>query len=317
MHNLRSSKAVASCWRGCRGPVQITCPVAVHQAAANYRVQQHVATPLQQRSHSCISLLICRSSKTPQQPISSEPPPGLQDNMDDMDDVIMIDDEGEEVEFEDNGDSDDEGFEDDGFLDDEGEDYISAGSESDPGPEILTGNVTWGDKALEVAQAVLSRPENSNLQLYLFRVMVPTKTIEIRLDRLDDVYGSPDLEDIQRFSRALQQGLEADLGSELAGEISFEVSSPGAERSLLVPQELNRFKDLPMRVEFMTEVGKLETMILIFIDMDESEDMSTWELADVKANQQVKGRGLSKKQRLQRYSIRISELERVRIFVDF
>eukprot|EP00878_Enallax_costatus_P023867 GHUV01025422.1.p1 GENE.GHUV01025422.1~~GHUV01025422.1.p1 ORF type:complete len:254 (+),score=47.01 GHUV01025422.1:423-1184(+) len=205
MHNLRSSKAVASCWRGCRGPVQITCPVAVHQAAANYRVQQHVATPLQQRSHSCISLLICRSSKTPQQPISSEPPPGLQDNMDDMDDVIMIDDEGEEVEFEDNGDSDDEGFEDDGFLDDEGEDYISAGSESDPGPEILTGNVTWGDKALEVAQAVLSRPENSNLQLYLFRVMVPTKTIEIRLDRLDDVYGSPDLEDIQRFSRALQQ----------------------------------------------------------------------------------------------------------------
>lgn len=53
--------------------------------------------------------------------------------------------------------------------------------------------------------AVLSRPENDNLQLYLFRVMVPTKTIEIRLDRLDDVYGSPDLEDIERFSRAMQQ----------------------------------------------------------------------------------------------------------------
>lgn len=72
-----------------------------------------------------------------------------------------------------------------------------------------------------------------------------------------------------------------------------------------------------MRVEYMTEVGKLSTMILRFIDMDEAGDFSTWELADVKANQTVKGRGLSKKQRSQRYSIRLSELERVRIFVDF
>lgn len=72
-----------------------------------------------------------------------------------------------------------------------------------------------------------------------------------------------------------------------------------------------------MRVEYMTDVGKLNTMVLNFVDMDEAEDMSTWELADVKANQAVKGRGLSKKQKAQRYSIRISELERVRIFVDF
>lgn len=31
------------------------------------------------------------------------------------------------------------------------------------------GNVEWGDKALQVAEAVLDRPENSNLSLYLFR----------------------------------------------------------------------------------------------------------------------------------------------------
>lgn len=30
-------------------------------------------------------------------------------------------------------------------------DFMLAGSELDPGPEVLTGNVTWGDKALEVA----------------------------------------------------------------------------------------------------------------------------------------------------------------------
>jgi hypothetical protein len=34
---------------------------------------------------------------------------------------------------------------------------------------------------------------------------VPNKTIEIRLDKLDDAYGSPGLEDIERFSRGLAQ----------------------------------------------------------------------------------------------------------------
>jgi hypothetical protein len=34
---------------------------------------------------------------------------------------------------------------------------------------------------------------------------VPNKTIEIRLDKLDDAYGSPGLEDIERFSRALAE----------------------------------------------------------------------------------------------------------------
>jgi hypothetical protein len=48
-----------------------------------------------------------------------------------------------------------------------------------------------------------------------------------------------------------------------------------------------------------------------------AEGFSTWELADVKANQNVKGRSLSKKQRQQRYTIPIAELERVRIYVDF
>lgn len=37
------------------------------------------------------------------------------------------------------------------------------------------------------------------------RVLAPNKTIEIRLDKLDDAYGSPGLEDIERFSRALAE----------------------------------------------------------------------------------------------------------------
>jgi ribosome maturation factor RimP len=40
----------------------------------------------------------------------------------------------------------------------------------------------------------------------------------------------------------LLQGLEAELGVEEAGELSFEVSTPGAERTLILPQDLLRFK---------------------------------------------------------------------------
>jgi len=32
--------------------------------------------------------------------------------------------------------------------------WLEVGSDEDPGPEVLTGNVTWGDQALKVAEEV-------------------------------------------------------------------------------------------------------------------------------------------------------------------
>lgn len=72
-----------------------------------------------------------------------------------------------------------------------------------------------------------------------------------------------------------------------------------------------------MRVEYMSEVGVMQNVVLKFLQLDETNSNTTWELADVKANQNVKGRGLSKKQRMQRYDIPLEALERVRIYVDF
>lgn len=72
-----------------------------------------------------------------------------------------------------------------------------------------------------------------------------------------------------------------------------------------------------MRVEFMTEVGTLSSLVLQLVSLQEGEGFTSWQLADVKANQAVKGRGISKKQRLQRYDIPLERLERVRIYVDF
>lgn len=72
-----------------------------------------------------------------------------------------------------------------------------------------------------------------------------------------------------------------------------------------------------MHVEYMTDVGVLQNTVMNFLELDELNGKTTWELADVKANQNVKGRGLSKKQRMQRYDIPLEALERVRIYVDF
>ena len=125
-----------------------------------------------------------------------------------------------------------------------------------------------------------------NLELYLFRTIPSSKKVDIRLDKLTDVYGSPSIDDIERFSRSLYGGtchrssgrgrergchtpphthtccsarprrrsllptavLDRELGVEAAGDISFEVSSPGAERNVLLPAELKRFAGLPLKV---------------------------------------------------------------------
>lgn len=85
----------------------------------------------------------------------------------------------------------------------------------------------------------------------------------------------------------------------------------------LLPSLPPCMQNLPMRVEYMTDVGLLQNVVLNFLELDEVNSSTTWELADVKANQNVKGRGLSKKQRMQRFDVPLESLERVRIYVDF
>jgi hypothetical protein len=44
--------------------------------------------------------------------------------------------------------------------------------------------------------------------------------------QLDDKYGSPMLEDIERFARAFYTEMECSMGEEAAGDITVEASSP-------------------------------------------------------------------------------------------
>ena len=70
---------------------------------------------------------------------------------------------------------------------------------------------------------------------------------------------------------------------------ALKVSSPGAERLLKVPDDISRFKDLPMRVCYTENIDSIEN----------DSEMCVWKLADVKENRDPlkKGRPLSRKQK--------------------
>ena len=183
-------------------------------------------------------------------------------------------------------------------------------------PGISTGGISWAESGLAGALKVLQTPAMDGIQIYMFRALGAQKKLDIRLDKLTDIYGSPSMEDIEKFCRMLNLELESTLGVEAAGDISFEVSTPGAERQLQLPDDLNRFSKLPLSCEYKTADGQEVKQILELLTYDDQTGETTWGVADVRSNK-TKGRNLSKKQREQRISIPIEKISRVRIHVDF
>lgn len=189
-----------------------------------------------------------------------------------------------------------------------------------PSAFIDAGDASWGSAALKCAESVLSRPQMTNLSLFSFSAISSIKKINIRLDKLTDRYGSPGLEEIQCFSEQLTSELEGELGEEEAGTIELEVSSPGAEREVRVPEELVRFKDLPMKVIFTSETDAEQTEILMFSDTSKTSDdceATEWHLADTKLGRKTrKGRPLSRKLREKVIRIPVQNLHQVSLYLD-
>eukprot|EP00889_Picochlorum_renovo_P007177 jgi/Picre1/34207/NNA_001681.t1 len=157
--------------------------------------------------------------------------------------------------------------------------------------QIILENTDWGQKALDCAQQIL---ENKNeLALY---VWIAT------------------LDEIGEFSRDFNQLLESNLGEETAGSIEIEVSSPGAERSVRIPDELLRFKALPMSV---CSTDAPEPRVFNLQAVLEDGTTTVWAYADVRANRSLgKGRGLSKKQKEMEFTIPIENIISVNIHLD-
>jgi ribosome maturation factor RimP len=218
------------------------------------------------------------------------------------------DDEEEDEEILEDGDVlDDDEFEDE-------EEYF--------GMEITTGGTEWGETILSAVQRLLSTDDT--MEIYSFRVSGRSKRVDIRLDKLTNKYGSPSLDEVGQFSRDLNQELETIMGEEKAGEIEIEVSSPGAERFVKVPDEFDRFGEMPMLVEYDdggtgVEGGKeRKKTVLQFRDVsgDGGEMVSNWTLADVRANRSGKGRLLNKKQRETVIEIPVEAIIQVNLHVD-
>lgn len=96
----------------------------------------------------------------------------------------------------------------------------------------------------------------------------------------------------------------------------LKVSSPGAERLLRVPDDLDRFREMPMRVCYQEDF--MEKNGVFLLESIETESC-TWKLADVKENRnpRSKGRPLTRKQKDWRLELPFVMHKRVFLYLEY
>ncbi|KAJ8762916.1 hypothetical protein K2173_023045 [Erythroxylum novogranatense] len=238
------------------------------------------------------------------------------DNDDEEEELLLFDDFEDETLID--GDDDDDDF-DDELLEDEAELYVGDGA---GGGGIALAGTWWDKEALAIAEEVCSSFDGE-LKIYAFKTLT-NSTIRVRIERLTDKSGSPNMEDIEAFSTTYRIRLdEAGLAKTIPDNIALEVSSPGVERVVQIPEEVDRFKDRPLYVKYVNEGAALNlssesegVFSLISIDMEAKS--CSWGLANVRVNREKagKGRPLSKKQKEWRLSTPFDSLRLVRLYSD-
>ncbi|KAK3142558.1 hypothetical protein QOZ80_4BG0348110 [Eleusine coracana subsp. coracana] len=253
------------------------------------------------------------------EPLDEEPVDDLINEMEDEED--FAEDENEDLmdDDEDFDDDDDYSFEDDFETDDEQELYAGDGG---AGGGISLAGTWWDKEALALAEQV-SASFDDDLKIYAFKTAA-NLTIRVRIEKMSTRYGSPTIDDIEAYTIAYRSKLDdAESAGKIPKNISLEVSSPGVERVIRVPEELERFKERVMYVRYTTANDDTATpqegdsvLRLISYDMDLRE--CTWGIADVKINRQQagKGRPLSKKQREWRLQTSFESLKLVRLYSE-
>jgi len=98
--------------------------------------------------------------------------------------------------------------------------------------------------------------------------------------------------------------------------LCVQVSSPGVERVVRIPQDLDRYKDRPMYVRYTNEDTETEgDGIFRLVSFDVEAKICIWGIADIRVNREKagKGRPLSKKQREWRLETAFESLRLVRL----
>ncbi|XP_078435025.1 uncharacterized protein LOC144706022 [Wolffia australiana] len=267
-----------------------------------------------------ISALICRAKKKK----SSAEPVLEQESYQEGEEEVSDLAEEDELSFDEL---------DDEFLDDDGEDVEDDFEDEfeieDANPVVGDGGagggvslagMSWDKEALAIAEEV-SKSFDGDLKLYAFKTCA-NSIIRVRIEKLSTKYGSPSMSDIENFSTAFRERLdEAERAGTIPENVSIEVSSPGVERVIRVPDELDRFKERAMYVKYtgtLAEGGSTTQQgegIFRLISFDLEAKYCTWGLADVRINREKagKGRPLSKKQRDWRLQTPFVSLRLVRV----
>ncbi|XP_078163803.1 uncharacterized protein LOC144558794 isoform X2 [Carex rostrata] len=195
------------------------------------------------------------------------------------------------------------------------------------GGGIVLRDVSWGERALTVACQVLSDHFGDDMALYAFKVS-PKGYVYVRLDKLTKKYGCPDIEEIESFNNIFMERLDEIIEKgEIPIDLALEVSSPGAERLLKVPEDLNRFKELPMCVQYLNtpedesakqNYEKEKEGIFLLESIEHETQHCVWKLADVKENRAAAGKGrlLSRKQKDWRLHVSFDAIKRVMLYLD-
>jgi len=218
-------------------------------------------------------------------------------------------------EVDDEADDDDEDALDEDF---DVEDEVSAEDDASVGGMIDTAGTAYGEMALDALRRALdSEPFVGDYEVHSFRVNTSRRRVLASVDKLSDKYGSPTLDELTAIVRAHNAILDERGFPE---DVAVELASPGATRTLCVPRELARFRELTMDVTYKGEVENPEsktavTKVMEITDITDSE--VEWKLADVPANRPPKkGMGMNKKSREWRLRMPLDAVIKASLFID-
>ncbi|KAH9545434.1 hypothetical protein CY35_12G048200 [Sphagnum magellanicum] len=217
-------------------------------------------------------------------------------------------------------------LDDDEFWEEDNSELEPEVGDGGEGGGVVLGDSPWSQTVLDLATDVLTE-FNGELAIFAFKVFKESGVIRVRLDKLSDKYGSPTIDEIHQFSSSYSKRLEqAGEAGIIPKNLALEVSSPGAERVLHIPQDLERFKQLPMYVRYLESGEEKETEaeakekdgILELESVDTETGSSVWKLATVRINCKLvgKGRGLNKKNREWRQHLPFDSIRLVRLYID-
>lgn len=157
-----------------------------------------------------------------------------------------------------------------------------------------------------------------DMKIYAFKA-TPRGYIYVRLDKLSNEYECPSVDELERYSVEYKKRLD-EVGAlgEIPDDLGLEVSTPGAERILKIPDDLCRFKDMPLRVCYVEDSAE-KNGIFMLESLDREAEECVWKLADAKENRdpQSKGRPLSRKQKEWRLRLPFLVHQKITLYLDY